>query len=271
MEVYNHLSEKYNEIFIDGIEEFYKKCIQEKMVDHEYYTFYPSFGVNKNEASEFLIVGQAVNGWDSGFYTGNKVIQSKMILTKSIEASNCYCLEYNHTPLDWVNVKWSKSLFEEHMKDEIKNKFYYDAKNKFYSCSSSFFWNVTYKLICRYYGLDIHGWDWSRKMVWTNLFKIAPVSGNPDKKEQSFQLNFSIDLLKKEIEEINPKYCIVLTNLSWWESFGKGLKTRSLKVPENLTEIVSFEKYNNTKIIVTNRPRNGPSDEYVSQILELIK
>lgn len=30
MEVYNHLSEKYNEIFIYGIDEFYKKCIRKK-------------------------------------------------------------------------------------------------------------------------------------------------------------------------------------------------------------------------------------------------
>ena len=142
-----------------------------------------------------------------------------------------------------------------------------------YSTFRSFFWNVTYKLICRYYDLDKNSWDWSRKLVWSNLYKIAPAEGkNPNEEECSWRKKISIELIKNEIEEIKPKFCIVLTNDSWWKPFRDKLKTEVLTHSKLKKGIIqSIELYNGTKIIVTTRPYSGNSANHVNEILELIK
>lgn len=142
-----------------------------------------------------------------------------------------------------------------------------------YSTFRSFFWNVTYKLICSYYELDEDSWDWSRKLVWSNLYKIAPAERkNPNNMECQWQEKLAIDLVKKEIEEIKPKFCIVLTNDSWWQPFRRNLNTHSLQLQIQKKGIVeSVEQYKDTKIVVTTRPFKGSSNKHVKEILKLIK
>jgi hypothetical protein len=266
--IYNQFSKEYNELFGQNINEFYEKCIYEGIIDNEFCTFYPSFGVKRNEPCDFLIIGQAVNGWGSGFYTGNE-LNLKSNIENAIECSNSFCVAHTHSPIDWVNVKWTKSLFEEHKKDIIKKEFYGEGA---YTACRSFFWNVTYKLISDYYRLDRgEGWAWSKKLVWSNLYKIAPDGKNPDGDQKNKQLDLSVRLIKKEIEELKPKFCIVLTNGSWWIPFQENMNTEKLKVDAGLTKIEFHEKYIETEIIVTTRPRFGNSETHVQQILELIK
>ena len=90
--------------------------------------------------------------------------------------------------------------------------------------------------------------------------------------ECSNQEKYSIQLVKKEIEEINPEYCIVLTNTAWWLPFHKELNATKIACENLPSEILFFEQYNNTKIIVTTRPYPGGSGEgHVKQILQLIR
>ncbi len=267
-EIYNQFSKEYNDLFLQNIHKFFDKCKKGNIEDNEYALFYPSFGVKKNETCEFLILGQAVNGWSPSIYTGNESVEDTL-LQCAIEYSNSFCKTENHTPLDWVNVRWSKSTLQEHLKNKIKSEFYKEEENNYY-LYKSFFWNVTYKLISSYYKFDPNSMDWSKKLVWSNLYKIAPVSGNPSEYEKELQQDLSIKLLKKEIEELKPKFCIVLTNDSWWEPFQSKLNISKLHFDSNLTEIVFHEKHMDTRIIVTTRPFIGSSEKHVNQILQLI-
>jgi len=250
---------------MQNIKEFQKKQLDINEEDNYFVDFYPSFGIKETETTEFLIYGQAVNGWSSGFCLYEKI--DKIKLLKSIKSSNNYLGLKNHTPIDWVNIQWSNSLYNENCKDEIVKDFY-DGQ---YRACKSFFWNVSYKLICDYYNLGRSCFDWSRKLVWSNLYKIAPEDSNPDWFCRNLQQPLSTELIKREIQEINPKFCIVLTNLDWWIPFRERLQTRIVDYDKLLDEIVSLEYYLNTKIIVTNRPRFGNSDKFVEQILELTK
>lgn len=262
---YNCLSDSYNELFIRNIKEFKVKAKKDK----KYSVFYPSFGSPKNENPEFLIYGQAVKGWEPVFNVSEK-FQQQAILKNSIIYSNDYYIEKDHSPLDWVNVYWSKSYFKKTVTTKSEKEFYPPIS---YSTFRSFFWNITYKLICRYYELNEDSWEWTKKMIWSNLYKIAPFENkNPSNEECLWQQKHSIELVKKEIEEINPKFCIVITNDSWWQPFRESLNTKLLSFSKQADSVIqSFEKYKNTKIIITTRPFNRDRNKHVIQLLELIK
>ena len=264
MKNYNKFSAEYDSLYIKNLIEFQIKYSKNN-VDNYYVDFYPSFGISVDTKTEFLVYGQAVNGWSSGFNILNTVDDSKIY--NSIYASNKYLFEKNHNPLDWVNALWSNRMYNENSYDENFKSFY----NGTYRAFRSFFWNVNKKLICQYYNLDKTSWDWSKKLVWSNLYKIAPEDANPNQEERQLQQEISIELVKKELDELNPKYCIVLTNLNWWLPFQEGLKTQIIETNKLSNEIVSIEKYKNTLIIITHRPLFGNSQNYVNQILEIIK
>lgn len=64
-------------------------------------------------------------------------------------------------------------------------------------------------------------------MIWSNLLKIAPFEcGNPKGilwRAQMGEKELSIELFKKEIEEIQPKFAILMTNDYWAWEFMLGL------------------------------------------------
>ena len=269
LNIYNEFSIEYNDLFVNGIKEFVENYKKIRSDNRDYTCFYPSFGVKKNEPCDFLIVGQAAGGWVSGFNIFDEIDDNELI-SEAVECSNRSLKKYNHSPLDWVNIKWTKSLFRKHLEDQDKKNFYEGSKQ--YEAYKSFFWNVTFKLLCDYYSdLDRDCWEWTKRMVWSNLYKVAPDGSNPNEIEKKMQEETSIKLLKKELDELKPKYCIVLTNKSWWLPFQEKLGFKNLSIPANLSEIEIINKYNNTLILVTTRPRVGAGEIHVKQILELVK
>lgn len=262
------LSEKYDRCFTSMVQNF---CYKSNNAKSKYYAFYPSFGVKKDAPVDFLVYGQAVNGWhdDCAFLVDDKN-STIDICKKAKEYSNSYFPHDNHSPLDWVNVQWCKSeydKFRRQSKEEADFKRYYVDKYRAYR---SFFWNVVYKTVSDQIGKDRAERDWADYVVWSNLYKISPENGNPNDKDRELQFTEAKELVKMEIEELKPKYCLVITNLEWWEPFAKYLSLE--KNPKNCKHIhmVAEYKTTSTKIIVTERPFVGNSDEYTSEIINLL-
>ena len=228
--------------------------------------FYPSFGITSGERCDLLFYGQALNGWSEGFDVDKKIHSRK--IEQSIIASNRYFKKNNHTPLDWVNVRWTNSIFDSITKDPDAKEFYSNGTR--YRTFRSFFWNVVYKLTSDFHGFNRESWDWSKKVVWSNLYKIAEDGKNPTPFQKETQIHFTAELIKREIEELNPKYCIVLSNYHWWDAFHHYLKTKSESFNRSLSSIEGVERFKETKIIITSRPRLGNSNNHVSQILQLL-
>jgi hypothetical protein len=177
---YNSLSSDYDELFIQNIMEFKKQAEKNR----KFAVFYPSFGTPKDQNPEFLIYGQAVKGWSPVFNSSDK-INKKKLLKDAIDYSNDFYIKENHSPLDWVNVYWGKNYYRKFVITESEKEFYPPMK---FSTFGSFFWNVTYKLICQYYHFNENKWDWSKKIVYSNLYKIAPSEGkNPEVEERKWQ------------------------------------------------------------------------------------
>jgi len=266
IEIYNKLSSSYDNLYMKNINDFKHRLENIWDGDGWFVDFYPSFGIKPNETCDMLFYGQALNGWTAGFDVYAEIPDDKIL--QSIMSSNKYFSELNHTPLDWVNVKWSNSVFNSIVKDEDAKAFYSDGRD--YRTFRSFFWKVVFKLTSDFYGLDRASFDWAKRTVWSNLYKITEDGANPNSflREQQFKL--SAELIKLEIEELKPKYCIVLTNYDWWEPFGIELGTKSIPYDKDLNNIASFEQLNETKFIITTRPRFGSGESHLSQLLKII-
>lgn len=268
MEIYNTLSEKYDSLFLSTLEQFIKEIKDTKYLEKDYVTFYPSFGVRNNINPEFIFYGQAVNGWGSWLTPApqiNNVIEAK-------QYSNKFPVNTNFTPLDWVNIIWNKEEYDFYFKNnsEAVKFFINDNEETNYKTYRSFFWNVVFKTISDYYHLNRGSTEWTKKLVWSNLYKIAPDGANPDEFEKESQIDNSVELFRQELIELKPKFVILLTNESWWIPFKERLNTLSHKVPAQLNFITNYESIGNTKIIVTTRPRFGNGESHVKQILEVI-
>ena len=265
MKIFSFLSKDYDKLFQQNVEKF---CANMKRQDSsyakkEYCLFYPSFGNSVKNQLDFIIYGQAVNGWDNQFkidsFNGSKLTKNAKEYSNTVD-------DNENTPLDWVNVNWSSGT---------KAKFLQTVKRKKhpavfdYNASKSFFWQVTYKLVSDYHKLSRNNPDWSGKMVWSNLMKIAPKEwANPDDIEFEAQKECSIKLFKKEIEEVNPRFVVLLTNMSWAKPFIKGLEETRVNGKHEFIEWAG--SYKKTLIIVTKRPYpNGNSEKCVSEILKI--
>ncbi len=265
MRIYRQLSEQYTASFNKNILEFNKKAMNhDKTNVAEYSMFYPVFGASETVQKTILVYGQAVLDWKEKFtiQESKEIIKKKV--DKSIIYSNDYYEEDKHNPLDWVNVHWSKAMYDEYV-TSVKSKEFYQKIE--YMAYRSFFWNVIYKLAADYSKVSRNSREWSEHVIWSNLYKITGGRRNPNSLELKWQEALSCDLLKKELDEIKPAICLVLTNDSWWEPFRKYLGTTKINV-NGIIE--SIEKYGDTDIIVTSRPFGGSSDEHVKQIMNVI-
>jgi hypothetical protein len=230
----------------------------------KYSVFYPTFGNLKQFKYDFIFYGQSIKGWEPNLKEFESQTKEEFI-NACIAYSNDYDEKRNHSPLDWVNVYWSNEAYKETCGNGEKEVFYPPMK---YRTHRSYFWNVVYKLVNKYYGSDENSWGWTRKIVWSNLYKVAPTAGeNPSDTDCNWQWPGSLELVKMEIEQIKPKYCIFLTNLSWMEGFDDLMKNK-INASNNLIQYVGL--YNNTTVIVTKRPFLGNSSFLVSEILNLI-
>lgn len=269
-EIYCQLSQAYNTLYLENLLMYQEEVFNNPEYNEEYFVdFYPSFGTKTRGEADFIIYGQATNGWITGF--GKDTVINDEKLLESIGSSNTFLNDPPHNPIDWVNASWNVSSLVEIAKSPATQNFYKNLIDAKYRANRSFFWNIVYKLINDFYGMERSSWEWSKKVVWSNLYKIAPEDSNPDGHQQSLQLQHSIELVRQEIKEINPKYCIVLTNGKWWEPFGKALIQNFNPVNNLPSKIDYYGTLGGTEIVVTKRPLFGNSDQYVKQILELIK
>ena len=79
--IYNKLSEKYDQLFTDQIIDFIQKSPEKS--ETGYVNFYPSFGVKPGDKCDFIIYGQALNGWGASFKLNEKAEDINCLLYTS--------------------------------------------------------------------------------------------------------------------------------------------------------------------------------------------
>lgn len=108
--------------------------------------------------------------------------------------------------------------------------------------------------------------NWSDKVLWSNLYKVAPFEGgNPDNKLIKEIIESCIKILNYEIKLYRPSHIVFVTD-AWWfdpsDTFtGSFSKELNIPVEHNTDKNVVIigrgiyrESDYNTKIVVTKRP-----------------
>lgn len=259
--MYQELSSDYDAFYQAHLNAFGRR-LKETYCDHTKYTdFYPSLGVKAGEPVEFILYGQSVGGWIKEHDYAIPVPSDRVVQSRAY--SNRY--HADHSPLDWVNVLWTKQSREQ--LDPAGKAFYKPFGS--YNPGRSPFWQLIVRVVQQHCGLPRASWAWTEKLVWSNLYKIAPQDGkawNPDPGQRILQRPEAVHLVEQEFKELRPRYCIVYTNDSWWAPFRKGLRTETLKVPK-AGFVERVERWGDTRIVVVKRARVG-SKAAVDHVME---
>lgn len=123
---------------------------------------------------ELMWIGQAVNGGPrigapSHFVSSQNVDE---VVKKIMEDSD----STSRDSLRWVTEQW--------------------GQKNCYNTKKSAFWRTAKRTLLRAGEIDEL---WSSRLIWSNLYKIAPDGGNPGGKLQKVQRPFCRDILVQEI------------------------------------------------------------------------
>jgi hypothetical protein len=151
---------------------------------------------------ELMWVGRALNGWTKGWLP--RYFRNSENVTEVVEGieSSSVANAPETCSLRWVTEPW-------------------DGKDSSYNPKRSAFWRAAKAVLLHADETDVL-WSscWSSRLVWSNLYKIAPLAGgNPGDRLAAIQLPFCRDLLMQEIDEFKPERLVFATGLDWADTF----------------------------------------------------
>ena len=186
--------------------------------------------------SKIIIYGQAVNGWNC--FDKDTVSDH---ITKIMDNNS----------LDWVVRDWGNS------------KAVYDP-------NKSQFWRVFRMTLADLFGEN--SIDVINKAVWSNLYKVSnSESRNPSTQLENIQREKAREIVKIELDLLNPDIAIFLTSSTWANTFLEHLGIEE-KIFNNTFDYVEFIcKYKNTLIVVGPHPRSKKEIKYKDEIIAAIK
>lgn len=195
--------------------------------------------------NNLMIVGRAVNGWGNDFRL-NDIHTCAIVKKLFSNASVQKC------PLEWVESSWGST--------------------QDYNTKKSAFWRVIKSLSQK---INKLGSDdrWVSKLVWSNLYKIAPsAGGNPSDSLCDYQFDSCNELLKAEIEEYKPKCIVFFTGENWFNGFlaeNISLMPKSDSKWVDASGTLSLNGFR-TKIIIAKHPQGKPEEEMFNDIIDAL-
>ena len=183
-----------------------------------------------------LFVGRAVNGWEIPF-------------------------DFDTTE-ELVNQIFDSAI---DMKSIGDGKVYAENGDEIYNYNKSPFFQLCHAIISQYGFGD----DWSERMAWTNLYKVAPFrTGNPGNGLIRETLGSCSRILRKEISYLRPTHIVFITDAWWYKPNGKGLDEMAfvneigVDLYENTSEIIIGSGISEAfhfcpKMVITKRPESA--------------
>lgn len=234
-----YLDESYLDMFAKTYNQFRDTIAKNEKYDQALYSMhYPSIGLRFGQGSGLLLIGRALNGWEPRF-------SSKDANMEFLTNCNEYSKERLHSkrcPLQWLGEELSEA----------------DGK---IVLKRSPFWQVAQGVVKGLYPQVKD--NWTHKIAWTNLYKIAPADGgNPNTTEQNAQWPGVRYLLEMEILQLQPKHILFITGKEWAMPF-----------------VGEFEKYEGeyvqetgllcgAKTVISIRPEQKLREAFVEEVLK---
>lgn len=189
-----------------------------------------------------MVVGRAVNGWDR--IDTERCTSLENAVESALAQEECFDDVVNPNGIPYIDSKTGKE------------KRYYYSRSKFW------------KLIRCILDIGGDGRDFNHKIVWSNLYKVAPfVTGNPNWGLIKPQMQNYIDCLIEEIHLYKPTHILFMTGMDYlnpWsdeetmpcfgEYFGIG---KDNSFGDDVYRVGEFE---GAKVVVCGRPEGKSND-----------
>ena len=204
---------------------------------------------------ELMVVGRAPNGWEEGVFPSElAVASSTTVYAAKILAS---VVGKDLCPMLWVTDCWANPS---------------NPPND-YNTNKSAFWRVIRAVVAKSGIADIDKKNWPSHLVWSNLYKVAPVDGgNPSKTLCDIQLPGCICLLQQEISSYLPRRLLLLTGLDWAKPFLQKIAptftpVSAYKYVEAIAQI-PHSSGETSKVVVAAHPQGKPESIWVQEVVK---
>lgn len=108
---------------------------------------------------------------------------------------------------------------------------------------------------------------WVEYITWSDLYKIAPRSGNPGSRLCQAQLSACAKILQGEIELYQPTHILFLTGWEWWFEDFKHIFPDVTQVGQPGDYVRGAGTYQGAKVVVAVHPQGKPETEIVKEVL----
>lgn len=243
------LSTKYETTFSNMIHGLAKSTIAPAA---KLCAFWPMLGCQFSPTRGLLVIGRSVNGWDPAWAIDN-IRDDNAIVMEARQVSEdpkAYCC-----PMEWVR--------------DFEGK-------KPYNTRRAAFWRVVKRV-----AVDLHEsseTDWFCNVAWSNFYKIAPaVRDTPSPKLQSAQVSACTTLLEAELDELKPRYVLViLGDENWYRSLVDHLQlTLTVPLQSETIEATAVSNMGQQRWVFAKRPdsrqRGNSDNRWVQQVVEAFK
>lgn len=232
----------YSHILKEGLLPLYSELTSKKYKNIDYFCLQWGKEYPKEKNKGILFIGRAVNGW--------------------IETTNDVNTLFGETEQRIFNRDDQMEWVENEMEKGTNSK-----------VSKSFFWKVVKGTTQKVY--NINGKGWSKKIAWSNLYKVSPhKGGNPTTRMINMQKEICKQITKKEIEVLSPQHIVLLTGLDWAQDILPDLKetkAQQIKTWDNNKYIVSTYLHEGRNYIVSVHPERKNIQSHINSLAELIK
>ncbi len=213
------------------------------------------------EPGGLMVVGRATHDWrirTKWNYLGSD--ESRKEYTQEVVRANSD--SEGKCSMIWVKELWGNT--------ECNKK--YGSK---YNTKSSAFWRVIQK-VTTYIPITEDESNFSSWLVYSNLYKLSPISGNPRGKLRHLQLRGCKSSFKREIDVFRPGRLLLLTGLrgSQWAAkpFLEKLCIDSKDDGElehvELKGRLHYPEGNSASLVVAKHPRGKKEDIWVDQVVK---
>ena len=204
-----------------------------------------------SQSVKLLLVGRAPNGWKN------------LPIDSPEDFGTAALKEFDKIGFTWVVEK-------------VNGHLYSGDKGK-YCLDKSPFWAYTH-LIFNRLTEQKHIGKWIEKIASTDLYKMAPMGKNPEKKSIEIQIPVSIEILRYEIQHYLPTHILFVTGAEWFKPFSTicdsfeflGNNVSRGKNKNNIY-VEGKGRIGRAKVVVTCRPEYRPKDDFVNAVVESFK
>lgn len=189
---------------------------------------------------DLMVVGRAVNGWNTALTV--EEARSEALVAQRISQVR------ERSERD--GMRWVTELA---------------GNREGYNTNNSAFWRVNRRVSLPPDADDERKQAWSAHLIWSNLYKAAPVEGwNPGGDFLRSQTGAACELLAREIDELNPRRILVLAGRWWFEPFANHL---DLDIGWRSGLVEGVTSYNNRPLVIAQHPMTKPESKLVSEVL----